>query len=432
VIAFASDVEALSTVAFVFALTDDATDVEAAVIFADKLDVAEATTAFVFAFTLVFPDAMTAANEVDADSTVAFVFAFTEEATEDDAAVIALVIEVEADVTSDWSARVPDESVPAVKVRLAKLHTCVAVKLLLFVASTFPIVPVPVKVDVATFHTSAARVPNVVRDRVAFAQTANGIVAASEVEAVNTVAFVLLLMVVIAEASAFVIDVEAFPTTLFVLALTELATEVEAAVIAAAKVDVAEATTAFVLLFTFVVSAVTFAAVAKVPEVRVASVRSRVAKLHICEAVAPPPPPVPTFATRKFPIVPELVSVEVATFQISATNVPNDVNDRELFAQIAAGKFAYNEVEALMMSACVAKVPVLRAALVKVRVALFQTACERVVVERSPGITTKLSSELTRSPVGTLPHVMLAGQRPKTAKAGIVYVGVPTSRCRRH
>ena len=47
-------------------------------------------------------------------------------------------------------------------------------------------VPAVVRVDVATFHTSDASVPKVVRERVAEDQTARGMVAAREVEAVRT------------------------------------------------------------------------------------------------------------------------------------------------------------------------------------------------------------------------------------------------------
>ena len=56
--------------------------------------------------------------------------------------------------------------------------------------------PGAVNVDVATFQTSDARVPKLVRDRVAEDQTFNGIVAASEVEAVSTVASVCALMLI--------------------------------------------------------------------------------------------------------------------------------------------------------------------------------------------------------------------------------------------
>lgn len=50
--------------------------------------------------------------------------------------------------------------------------------------------PGAVKVEVATFHTSDTRLPNVVNDLVALDQTFSGIVAAKEVLAVRTVASV--------------------------------------------------------------------------------------------------------------------------------------------------------------------------------------------------------------------------------------------------
>ena len=62
--------------------------------------------------------------------------------------------------------------------------------MLAVIASWRPVVPAVVRVDVATFHTSAASVPNVVRERVELAQTAVGIVEANEDEAVKTVASV--------------------------------------------------------------------------------------------------------------------------------------------------------------------------------------------------------------------------------------------------
>ena len=48
-------------------------------------------------------------------------------------------------------------------------------------------------------HTSAARLPKVVREREVLPQTAVGMVASNEVEAVRTVALVLALIVEIAE-----------------------------------------------------------------------------------------------------------------------------------------------------------------------------------------------------------------------------------------
>ena len=98
-----------------------------------------------------------------------------------------------------------------------------------------PIVPGFVRVDVATFHTSAARVPKVVRERVPDDQTLRGILDARDVDAVNTVASVWELMVEMAEVSwelvleltaAFPVEIasaradEALLTTVFVFAFT--------------------------------------------------------------------------------------------------------------------------------------------------------------------------------------------------------------------
>ena len=116
--------------------------------------------------------------------------------------VLALMFDardVLAEVTSDWRAREPDERVAPVRVREPNVHTSEAViPVVTFEASCLPMVPADVRVVVATFHTSAARVPKVVRDRVPFAQTLSGIFEAREVDAVRTVASVWLLMVAIA------------------------------------------------------------------------------------------------------------------------------------------------------------------------------------------------------------------------------------------
>lgn len=69
-------------------------------------------------------------------------------------------------------------------------QTCDAVKAFALVASSWPIVPAPVRVDEATFQTSAARVPKLERVLVPFDQTAAAIVDESDVEAVRTVASV--------------------------------------------------------------------------------------------------------------------------------------------------------------------------------------------------------------------------------------------------
>ncbi len=99
------------------------------------------------------------------------------------------------------------------------------------------------------FHTSEARVPKYVRVRPADDQTAKGIVAASDVEAVSTVAFVLALIVEIAE------EICEFVFALIPAASDDeaFATSVLTAEIAEASEDEAEPTTLFVLLLTAVV-----------------------------------------------------------------------------------------------------------------------------------------------------------------------------------
>jgi hypothetical protein len=54
---------------------------------------------------------------------------------------------------------------------------------------------------------------------------------------------------------------------------------------------------------------------------------------------------------RALPILPGVVIVDVAVFQISATKVPKVVSDLVAFAQIAAGNSAYNDDDALFTSA---------------------------------------------------------------------------------
>jgi hypothetical protein len=86
------------------------------------------------------------------------------------------------------NASAPVSSVPSERRRVAYVQTSEAVREEPLVSVLVPFV-----------QTSAARVPNVVRDLVVADQTAVGIVEASEVEAVKTVELVLLLIVVIAE-----------------------------------------------------------------------------------------------------------------------------------------------------------------------------------------------------------------------------------------
>ena len=90
-------------------------------------------------------------------------------------------------------------------------------------ARTFPIDPAVESVEVATFQTADTRVPNVSSERPLTDQTFKGIVDASDVDAVRTVAFVLLLIVVIAFEMLFAKDVEAFNTFVLVVLILVLA-----------------------------------------------------------------------------------------------------------------------------------------------------------------------------------------------------------------
>jgi hypothetical protein len=144
----------------------------------------------VWAFTLVVTPPMANASDDEA----AFVFALIATCE----AVIAEARLVEAFVTSDCTAREPTESPAPVKVRVPNDQTWEAVRLDPPLASVIPIVPALVRVEVATFQTSEASVPKVVRERVPADQTAVGMVEASDVEAVRTVESVWVLMVLIA------------------------------------------------------------------------------------------------------------------------------------------------------------------------------------------------------------------------------------------
>lgn len=118
--------------------------------------------------------------------------------------VLALILaasEVEAVVTSDCIASAPTERPAPVRVRDPNVHTCEAVRPVALVASWRPIVPGVVRVDVATFQTSAARVPKLESVLPVDAHTAVGIVEARLVEAVKTVASVWELIVEMAEVN---------------------------------------------------------------------------------------------------------------------------------------------------------------------------------------------------------------------------------------
>lgn len=141
-------------------------------------------------------------------------------------------------VTSDCKASEPVLSPAPVRFRDPNVQISRA-EILDAVASCLPIVPGDVRVDDATFQTSAARVPKEESVLPEVDQTLAGIVAKSEEDAVRTVALVLLLIVVTAdETCEFVLaftsvvtlaipvasDVEAFKIEALVLALTSVVT----------------------------------------------------------------------------------------------------------------------------------------------------------------------------------------------------------------
>ena len=125
--------------------------------------------------------------------------------------------------------------------RVPKLQTCAAVRLPppppdTPFARAKPMLPGVVRVDVATFQTADTSVPKVSRERPLTDQTPRGMVEASDVEAVKTVASVCALMVDIAEVNwlfvfAFMFAarlVEAVAIALFVFALITATFELEA------------------------------------------------------------------------------------------------------------------------------------------------------------------------------------------------------------
>jgi hypothetical protein len=348
------EVEAVSTVAFVLLLIEV---------------MAEDTCEFVFGLIR----ATVAPSEVLAFSIlVPFVFTFE--------LIVASVAprDVEAVVTLAAVAREPESSVASDRRRVAKFHTCEAVRFELPVESARPILPGVVRVDVATFQISAVNEPNVVRVRVADVQTLSGMVAARDVEAVRTVAFVLLLILVIADdtcefvfgltrarvAPSEVLALRMFVPFVVTFELTEAKVaprEVEARFVLALTAEVIPDVWAFVLAFTLATieveavstvasvfaliadcAEVTLAAVARDPAVRVASVRFRVPNVHTCEAVREEPP-----KARTFPIVPGVVRVDVATFHTSAARVPNVVSDLVAEVQTLSGIVAASDVDAV-------------------------------------------------------------------------------------
>jgi hypothetical protein len=199
-----------------------------------------------------------------------------------------------------------------------------------FVVTCLPIVPAVVSVLVATFQTSAARVPNVVSERVPFAQTAVGIVEASEVDAFSTVAFVLVLIVVTEFEIAVAREDEAERTVAFVFELTEA---VPAAIFAASDVE-AFNTLALVFALTAVMieddAATTSDLSDSDPADKVASVRLRVPYVQTSDAVMPD----------------ALVSVRVLFNHTSAASEPKVVSERAPEAQTASGIVDANDVDA--------------------------------------------------------------------------------------
>jgi hypothetical protein len=180
----ASEVEAERTVALVFELTDAVPAVIAEAI--------EDEAVLVLAL-------ITAASEVEAPRTVELVLELTAEVMpavfetiealrDEEALFVLLLIAVSVELRLAAVASEPVSSVPSERRRVAYVQTSEAVR-------EEPLV----NVLVPFVHTSAAKVPKVVREREVADQTAVGIVEASEVEAVRTVALVLLLIVVIAE-----------------------------------------------------------------------------------------------------------------------------------------------------------------------------------------------------------------------------------------
>jgi hypothetical protein len=86
---------------------------------------------------------------------------------------------------------------------------------------------------------------------------------------------------------------------------------------------------------------------ARVPDVRVASVRLRVANDQTCEAV------IPVARESCLPVVPSAMTLEVAMFQTSEARVPNVVRDRVVALHTPAGIVARSDVEAVKTVALV-------------------------------------------------------------------------------
>ena len=251
-------------------------------------------------------------------------------------------------------------------VREANDQTCEAVRFELPVERARPIVPGPVSVDVAIFQTSEASVPKDVSERVALFQTFKGIVEARDVDAVRTVAFVLLLIVVTALVILFAKDVEALSTFVLVVLIlvlavaSELPRLVEAfvifvfavftlvAIVESVLPRLVEAFETELFVFALITPAIDVEAVFKLAKVAneptesVASVRLRVLYDQTCEAVRLDPP-----LARTLPIDPAVESVDVATFQTADTRVPNVSSERPLTDHTFKGIVAASEVDAV-------------------------------------------------------------------------------------
>lgn len=161
-----------------------------------------------FAGTDANPLAIPEASEVDAVSTVAFVFAFTTDASDEEAVPIVVFTLVVALLISTLVASPPELSAALVSERVPYAHMSAGVSepppivertVSILVASTFPMEPTVVMVVVATFQTAAG---SALMDE------------PSEVEAVSTALLVFAFMTVAKDevATATLLSVLAFTT----------------------------------------------------------------------------------------------------------------------------------------------------------------------------------------------------------------------------
>ena len=252
-----SDVEAVRTALLVFALTTAASDVEAVVTVAFTLDVALLISLLVasepvvrpapvrvrvvadqtsvasvpndesvrelYAHTFAGIDVMSEPIDVEAVRTALFVFALTDEVIPEVTLLVFALTTAATDVVAIASAESVFAFTLAVPAVTAAPSDVEAVVTSDCVASEPLERPAPVRVLVPFVHTSAARVPNVVSERVPAAQTFAGIEVMDEA----------------IEVSEKPSDVEAVRTALFVFALTTAASDVEAVVTVVFTLDVA-------------------------------------------------------------------------------------------------------------------------------------------------------------------------------------------------